>query len=115
MKKIIFILSALVLVCASATAQSHVKFSHNGIRDSAIVYLPRDYTVSEKYPVLILEVGKTDTANVFIPPWLRDKKYIIISPTRNNTWNGSKQFNDILKYFMDNYAVDTTAMFIRNY
>lgn len=114
MKKLLFVLSILLSLSVSVKAQSVVKFSHKDIADSAIVYLPVGYDTTVKYPILILEVGKKDTANVFIPSWLRDKKYIIAFPKQDQGWGNSKRKDKVIDYLINNYSVDTTAMFIQN-
>lgn len=114
MKKLLFILSIFISLSVMVKAQSVIKFSHKDISDSAIVYLPAGYDTSIKYPILILEVGKKDTTNVFIPTWLRDKPYIIAFPKQGQGWGNSKRKDKVIDYLINNYSVDTTAMFIQN-
>lgn len=94
----------------TALCQQKITFKIGMEKDSALVYLPDGYKVSESYPLLIYSVGVNDTTDLFVPFFLRGKKVIKAIPYPGDTFFSSKRRNSFSKYLISNFSVDTLNM-----
>lgn len=111
MKKII-ILIFLFSATLNALCQQKITFNIDGKKDSALVYLPNEYKTSKLYPLLIYSVGVNDTTDLFVPFFLRDKRFIRAIPFSGDTFFSSKSRNGFRNFLIKNFPVDTLNIIV---